>query len=661
MNYSKKTWSNGDLITKESMNNIENGIYNAHNELEDIKLKVEDNTTNSNKAIQDITNSNKAIQDIKEEIGTEELTTNAKKIKAAVNEVSSQIKEKVNISTFNSKVWSMSNMGQDVKEAITGGSVPVVGKDSILEENIVDRQVTRGKTSFYSVWQDGNLLSKGINTKQYGYIYLNDGTRIDNSAYTLKLTLEDIDFINIPLRFNFTSHITFWDESDTFISGYVQGALDDGVHSELLKDIPSNAKYVKMSLWVDRINNAIIAKETSYDKDLKTKYVDNSLHIIQDNLDANFKFKKTSIQEVELYPYGNLFEKDKLLSGKYWDANGNLTTNSTVSTSTFEIDPTQQYRFNFTSHITFWDENDTFISGYVQGALDDGVHSELLKDIPSNAKYVKMLVYNSRIDDAIFSLASVYAKDLRCVYYMKDFIADGENLNNTQNKNPLYGKKAIFFGDSWCAGNTTQPGGWADWIKANNPTMTITNCGIYGADWFQCYNTWFNNEENYNSLDDEADYIIIEAYTNGLYGLESELTKSLGVIDEFTYYNSIAEIESALGDTHARELEKCLYSIVTRWNGKKIGLMFPYKSADMLNENNAFRKFREQVFKCCRKYNIAVFDNFDSCNIPSWTQEYIDKYFWHGDDNKEHGDGVHLNNLGYSIICPRIENWIKTL
>ena len=224
----------------------------------------------------------------------------------------------------------------------------------------------------------------------------------------------------------------------------------------------------------------------------------------------------------------------------------------------------------------------------------------------------------------------------------------------------MYGKKAIFFGDSWCAGNTSQPGGWAGWIKSNNPSMTIRNCGMHGADWSQCYNTWFNDEANYNSLDNEADYIIIEAYTNGLYGLESELTKSLGVIDEFTYYNSIAEIESALGDTHARDLEKCLYRIVTRWNGKKIGLMFPYKSAGMLKENNAFRKFREQVFKCCRKYNIPVFDNFDSCNIPSWTQDYIDKYFLY-DKSTGHADGVHLNKIGYDIICPRIENWLKTL
>ena len=45
------------------------------------------------------------------------------------------------------QIWSMSNMGQDVKEAMTGGSVAVVGKNTILTENIVDGQVTLRKTN----------------------------------------------------------------------------------------------------------------------------------------------------------------------------------------------------------------------------------------------------------------------------------------------------------------------------------------------------------------------------------------------------------------------------------------------------------------------------------------------------------------------------------
>ena len=66
MSYNKRLWANGDLITKERMNNIENGIYDAHDKIEG------------------------AINDL----GTEELTTISKKIKGAINELGSQIKDK---------------------------------------------------------------------------------------------------------------------------------------------------------------------------------------------------------------------------------------------------------------------------------------------------------------------------------------------------------------------------------------------------------------------------------------------------------------------------------------------------------------------------------------------------------------------------------------
>ena len=48
MSYNKKIWNNGDLITKESMNNIENGISDAHVEIEKIK-----NNTSSGTGITD--------------------------------------------------------------------------------------------------------------------------------------------------------------------------------------------------------------------------------------------------------------------------------------------------------------------------------------------------------------------------------------------------------------------------------------------------------------------------------------------------------------------------------------------------------------------------------------------------------------------------------
>lgn len=75
-------------------------------------------------------------------------------VPARLDGIDSQMAEKANLDS----VFSMANMGQDVKEAMTGGSVAVVGRDTVLEVNIVDKQVTPRKVTFLHVSK--NLFNK---------------------------------------------------------------------------------------------------------------------------------------------------------------------------------------------------------------------------------------------------------------------------------------------------------------------------------------------------------------------------------------------------------------------------------------------------------------------------------------------------------------------
>lgn len=83
MVYKKKLWKTGDIMKQEDINNIENGIYEAHQELQN--LHNYDDTVIKND-----------IKNIKTDLGTAQLTTTAKDVKGAVNEVNSQCKDKVN-------------------------------------------------------------------------------------------------------------------------------------------------------------------------------------------------------------------------------------------------------------------------------------------------------------------------------------------------------------------------------------------------------------------------------------------------------------------------------------------------------------------------------------------------------------------------------------
>lgn len=84
MSYNKKVWKSGDRITKEALNNMENGIEAAHQNSGGGGTSYDDTAIKSD------------INTIKTDLGTEELTTTAKDVKGAVNEVAAQYKDIVN-------------------------------------------------------------------------------------------------------------------------------------------------------------------------------------------------------------------------------------------------------------------------------------------------------------------------------------------------------------------------------------------------------------------------------------------------------------------------------------------------------------------------------------------------------------------------------------
>ena len=116
--YNKTNWKTGDRISQGKLNKIEDAIFTInHDGKEKMDLLERVSTTNFN-----ILDSIKADRDY-----------------------------------VDSKVFSMENMGQDIKTAMTGGSVAVVGENSILSDNIVDKQIISTKLADNSV--DGRSIS----------------------------------------------------------------------------------------------------------------------------------------------------------------------------------------------------------------------------------------------------------------------------------------------------------------------------------------------------------------------------------------------------------------------------------------------------------------------------------------------------------------------
>ena len=655
-----------------NMNNLIN--KKIQDDYENIKKTIIDENVSItlNKKIDENTNK---ITDVRQQSDT--LDKKIDEITNKITDVSSQLDNKANkddvarISSgtplFVNSESSMTDITKNYVNTNDGylytynGTTFVKSNLKYQEMGLSDGQVTRNKTTFYKLSNKGNLFEKDKITSGK-YINGSNGSWINQADLNESYYIE-ID-VNKSYKFNFTSHITYFDKELNRISGYATISVSPDTNVTLI-NVPTNAKYVRMSVYTSRLDIAVFSEASYFDYNLKNLYIDNSLILTEKNIEDieydGYKIKNESISREKLdfstlSEFNNLIVKNKIqYLGYLYSIDGSKIYGDygTIIFTVDELDLVHEtYSYNFDSYITFWSSDKTFISGYMQASLG-GVNKENLKNIPDNVYYIYMSIYKSAEEYGVFANAKYFKHGLKTKYKDNSLVVLPNNFNENIFSN-IYDKSFLFFGDSWCVGNTSAPGGWADWLKNKHPSITKKNCGVHGADWEQCYSYWIENTEKWNSLSDDYDYIIIEAYTNGLYGTVSSLSKQLGTIDEYTYYNSVEEIEAALGNTFAKDLEKCIYKITERWVGKKIGVMFPYKSVAMLKEDNAFRVFREQVFKCCRKYNVPVFDNFDSCNIQSYRTDFVEKYYFEQ-------DGTHLNSLGYDLICPSIESWINSL
>ena len=143
-----------------------------------------------------------------------------------MNELNTQYKDIENNKADKNSVFTMANMGQDIKEAMTGGSVAVVGKNAVLTENIADNQVTREKNNYYDI-EDTNIITK------YNY------KLIENKYYSPSSGFIERDgydcFYMIPININTTYYaladdIVLFDENKTktrVINGTLAGLKED--------------------------------------------------------------------------------------------------------------------------------------------------------------------------------------------------------------------------------------------------------------------------------------------------------------------------------------------------------------------------------------------------------------------------------------------------
>lgn len=160
------------------------------------------------------------------------------------------------------EVFTMANMGQDVRETMTGGSVAVVGVDAVLEANIVNKAVTPKKLSIVNVlngrntWQDNMIDQYGqnINTTN-GTIYTQEGVAVSK---LIKFEVGTYTLYSFRRIAKYTSAGVF-----------IEFVVDNGASQVSNTFTFSEVTYMRMSVYYgapfsNYLQKAYIAKEQSF-------------------------------------------------------------------------------------------------------------------------------------------------------------------------------------------------------------------------------------------------------------------------------------------------------------------------------------------------------------------------------------------------------------
>lgn len=212
--------------------------------------------------------------------------------------------------------------------------------------------------------------------------------------------------------------------------------------------------------------------------------------------------------------------------------------------------------------------------------------------------------------------------------------------------NPLYGKTAVFDGDSICAGKSsdyhTNGFGYAGRIGVKN-CMNWINYGIGGGtitsgtkDSSEKDRHWVST--NIAKIKEEypnADYLILESCLNDGFNKLPIDELSEGYDEEYDPTRFTGAVEYMLK------------SALTLFPSARIGVVIPHRVSIDLN------KWHDVVRAACKKWNVPYIDLYYLSGINVNVEEQNKIMF---------SDGVtHLTAEAYERISTQIEKWMRTL
>ena len=203
---------------------------------------------------------------------------------------------------------TMADLSQDVKTAMTGGSVAVVGENTIVTKNVVDGQITNAKlgVDVLKYTNSKNLFNKTkivINKKldpTNGNVINNNGTF---STYYISVLSSQL------MTLTSSSTVCFYTRDKTFISSVVAKTFTT----------PSNCEYIKFA----QVNNTTILDDFQLEYGNTSTFYEENCLILPNEINGN-KFKPIPNKSIDL---------DKLNFEPMLKTNNNLFNSNLIQTN----------------------------------------------------------------------------------------------------------------------------------------------------------------------------------------------------------------------------------------------------------------------------------------------------------------------------------------
>ena len=283
-------------------------------------------------------------------------------------------------------------------------------------------------------------------------------------------------------------------------------------------------------------------------------------------------------------------------------------------------------------------------------------------EIDSGAYYIGLSIRTVQI-----GTSAMVVKD---VDYPATYIEYGTttSTHKTQKlENVLADKKAVFCGDSICAGKSVSASsdrygyGWAGVIGVAN-NMKWQNLGVDGATVAEVFGQSGIVVNQLANAYSDADYIILEGGCNDYDKLSGATTA-----------DTMGEVSTSWDDsfkvtTFAGALEHLFYTALSNHPNAKVGYIIPQKMGKRTwtaYESGSYRIYYNLAIEICKKWGVPYLDLwYESSLNPNLSVYYnssLSKDEANADGSVCYVDGQHLTEAGYDLIVPRIESWMRTL